>query len=465
MEHILKWFTGVCDKSQSYLNWFSLTFDPSDFHGIDAVFMCFIKYCAKLNILAKTSYLETYLELDGMRDVKRYNIKETDNDTYDYEQLSQLMEAYEVIKQSCILAYDKYMMEDLTDRDFKVDMNTFMSKMKKDMVLSSIMASVKEISADGDVDISSDKLRSDILKIQKKYNIESLSDIDITQEDLSKDVIMETVTETGIPCLDKDAGGILTHMMYTLAAPPGAGKTQFTLAQFVYRVLTEAKKDVVFYELEMTKTQIKNILLSIHIAHKFSKVKIPFSSMNTGRLSEEQRRYVEMAKADLFESGNYGKLTIHDECIAETLEDDLELYLNSNPDIKLVCIDYMGLIDSKPLSKYDKRLDGYEVITEGYKVVRRLLKKYDFAAVCINQFNDKGIEAATTGKEIKSGHIQGGHITHRHTDYDIALTCTATEKEAGFRFLSTTKTRGSKGIQNQRLKVDLSIALFMQEVD
>ena len=67
MEHILKWFTGVCDKSQSYLNWFSLTFDPSDFHGIDAVFMCFIKYCAKLNILAKTSYLETYLELDGMK--------------------------------------------------------------------------------------------------------------------------------------------------------------------------------------------------------------------------------------------------------------------------------------------------------------------------------------------------------------------------------------------------------------
>ena len=86
------------------------------------------------------------------------------------------------------------------------------------------------------------------------------------------------------------------------------------------------------------------------------------------------------------------------------------------------------------------------------------------AAVCINQYNDEGINAAYAGKTIRPGHVQGGHIANRHTDYDLSMTYTEEQKLANLRTLANTKPRGSGGFKPVQLKTDLSISMFRQEV-
>lgn len=459
MEHIIKWFSDKGDENAlSYLTWFCLTFEPTDFIGTDALLMCFLKFCARLGVVAKDTYLEAYLKTDGIKDVKKYSIKSPEMDNYDYEQLTQLTEAYEILKQTTLIQFKQYMMEDLTDRDFKVEMNTFMTEVKSDKTIAAIKTTMLSIANQGNIDVISDKLRTDLSSIKSKYNTDNINDVDEAAEDDEK---MEKICDTGLNILNDNLGGIYTRLIHTIAAPPGAGKTQFILTQWVYRVLTEAKKDVIFYELEMTKTQVKNILLSYHITKLF-KVKIPHTTMNRGQLDERQQQIYNAAKLDLFESGKYGKIHIFEEAIVETMQDEIQAKLVSMDNPAMVVVDYMGLIESHPTDKYAKAIDGYEIITQGYKLIKKIVRRYNLAAVCINQFNDKGIEAARLGKEIQSGMIQGGHITHRHTDYDLALTYTDIDNN-NLRYLTCTKSRGTEKFSNKLLRADLSVGVFKEE--
>ena len=461
MEHIIKWFSDAGnDKAITYLNWFTLTFEPTDFTGTDALLMCFLKFCSKLKVQAKEKYLESYLKTDGIKDVKKFNIKSPEMDNYDYDQISQLTEGYEILKQTTLIQYKQYMTEDLTDKDFKVEMNEFISKIKNEKITSAMKNTMIGIANQGDVDVVSEKLRLQLSEIKAKYNIDKLQEIDDCG---NGEETMEFVCDTASTIINDNMGGVYTRLIYTIAAPPGAGKTQFVLTQFVYSVLTKAKRDVVFYELEMSKTQIRNILISYHISNVF-KVKIPHSDMNKQKLDDRQKQIYNAAKIDLFESGKYGKLIIFDECTVETFEDEVTAALSSCDNPAMICIDYMGLIESHPTDKWQRAVDGYEIITEGYKAVRRLVRRKNIAAVCINQFNDKGIEAAKLGKEIQSGMIQGGHITHRHTDYDLALTYADIDNN-NLRYLSCTKTRGTAKFSNKLLRADLSVGRFQEVKD
>jgi replicative DNA helicase len=467
MEHMLKWFTNKGDgRAAIYVQWFAITFRPENFSGLDALYACFIIYCAKLSVVPCSKYLESYLRVDGMADVKEYKIRLDDMDSYDYDQLSQLMEAYDVIKEVAMSTFDVYMNEDIEDMDFKVAAHEFMSTIKQEKITNLIMQTIPHLSDGSDVDKLSENLRYSLVDIKDTYDVDKISEVDYAEE--HKDQKMELICTTGIDAIDTDYGGIYTHIMYTLNSQPSGGKTRFGLAHFAYRIMTIAKKDVLCYETELTKAQTKNILISYHIAKLYG-VKVPDKLINQDRLTEHQRHLVESAKIDLFESGKYGHFEIKDECIVETLDEELKFAVKTNPNLRLIMIDYMGLVDSKPLTKYGKRLEGYEIITEAYKIVRRILRIADVSALCINQFNDKGIDAAFAGKTIKPGFIQGGHIVHRHTDYDLSMTYTEEQNLGGedkikFRTLSNTKTRGSSGFGSTLLSADLGVSLFKQEV-
>lgn len=463
MEHILKWFTDRGDgKALTYVLWFQVTFKPNDFQGLDALFACFIMYCAELGVIPCYRFLETYLKVDGMHDVKKYNIKLDDMDNYDYDQLSQLMEAFDVIKQVSLSTYDLWMNEDLTDRNFRVDMHEFMKETKSGKITNAIMRALPNLSNGSDINDVSQTLRHSLVNIDETYSLDKLNDIDATASEVEEQK-MELITTTGIHAIDGDIGGIYTHLIYTINAQPSGGKTRLALVHFIYRTLVLAKKNIILYETELTKTQVKNILIAYHITQLFSK-KVPDSTINKGNLSPEQQSMYDTAKADLFESGKYGQLHILDECVVETLEDETTAIIRSDGNIAMICIDYMGLIESRPTGQYKQRLQGYEIITESYKLVRKLVKRYDMAAVCINQFNEQGIDAAYAGKTIKSGYVQGGHIVNRHTDYDLSLTYTEEQKLAGMRTLSNTKTRGTEGFKPVQLRVELSVSQFLQEV-
>lgn len=469
MEKIWKWLTSDSgsENSLSYVIWFNKNFQPSDFDGIDRMFASFIQYCAKLSIVPTSRFLESYLKIDAKTDIKKYNIRVDTMQAFNYKESSQLEEAVEILKSIVTSTYEVYCTQDLTDRDFRVDMYEYISKRKGEAIQMAFMQYYPRLSDGSDVTEVSDELQHKLSTINKVFDTDRLKDIDFLskREDTDSDE-MEYICKTGLPCVDGDIGGIYSKLIYTINGQPASGKTRIAEVHGAYNVMTEAKKDVLFFETELSKGQVENILIAYHIVKKYGgKFKIPDSVLNRKKeMSVEQRQIYESAKIDLFESGNYGKFIFTNELIAEELEDTIINYIRLDSNIKLIVIDYAGLAKSKPKERYGRRLEQYEIITMVYEAVRSALLRGDFAAWILNQYNDKGIDAAYSGKEIRPGHVQGGMIVQRHTDYDISVTFTHEQELAKVRMMSTSKTRGTAGFRNVMFKTDLSVSIFNQMI-
>lgn len=263
MERVFKWLTaeGGSDKAATYTTWFANTFDPSNFDGINRMLVCYIKYCAKLSITPKRDFLMAYLKVDGKRDVKKYNIKTDTMSSYDYRETSQLEEAFRVISELTTTTYDQYIEVDLTDREFKVDMYDFMTSLKSDLIQNAMMKAYPRLMDGTDVGEVSADLRSELSNLDKVYDTKKLRSVDIINTE-AEEGELEFLCYTGLPCVDGDLGGIYTHIMTTLTAQPGGGKTRMGCVHWIYPVLTIAKKDVLLYENELTAMQIKNMLIA-----------------------------------------------------------------------------------------------------------------------------------------------------------------------------------------------------------
>lgn len=468
MERVFKWFTkeGGDPRANIYTDWFARYFDPKDFDGVDRLFMCFLKYCSKLSVVPRKEFLTSYLKVDGKRDIKKYNVRTDTMTSLDYRESSQLEEAYQIISGAAQSAYDSYVQVDLTDRDFKIDIYDFMSEKRSDRIQQVMMEAYPRLTDGSNIGEVSTDLRNNLAELDEIYDTNKIKDIDYTTSNEDESGEMHFLAKTGIPCIDGDIGGIYTTLIYTFNGQPGGGKSRFVFVHFIYKVLTEAKKDVLLYELELSKGQVRNILIAYHITRVYGgRIKIPDSLMNKKQeMTDEQRQIYESAKIDLFESGNYGKLYIKEELVVERYRDEAISVIKASNNMGLIAIDYMGLAESQPESKWDRQKDGYEIITDAYIITRKILKTADIAAVCINQYNDKGIEAAYAGKPIRSGHVQGGHIVQRHTDYDLSMTFTEEQELAKVRMLSVSKRRGTAGFKNVMFSTDLSVSIFRQEL-
>lgn len=275
---------------------------------------------------------------------------------------------------------------------------------------------------------------------------------------------MRRLFTTGIPCIDEDMGGMYSKQVWSFTGSPGSGKTRFACAHAIYRAMVVSKLDVVMHELELSEMEIKNILIAHHIVYLYKgQVKISDKVMNHGQLTKEQQRYYEAAKIDLFESGKYGRLTIFtDDLIVETMEKEMYSFLRHNRNCQLWVIDYAGIAKSVPIDRYSKRYDGYEIIVQVYTLAKSIARTADIGVFIVNQFNDKGVDAAAQGKVIEPGYTQGGHIASRHSDYDLAMTATAEQKLANMCMLSTVKERSATGFKFQPLSRDLSVSMFRQ---
>lgn len=467
MVRIFKWLTeeGGSPKASAYTSWFASMFEPKNFEGIDRLLMCYIKYCAKLSIVPKKAYLNAYLNVDGKGDVRKYNIKTDSMSSFDYKETSQLEEAYRQIREIVTSAYEDYVAADLTERDFKVDMYDFMSSMKSESIQSAMMRAYPKLHDGSNLNEVSADLRSDLAELDRVYDTDKISNIGFTQEG-NEDTQLELICKTGIPCIDGDCGGIYTRTLTTLTGQPKSGKTRLVLVHWVYQVLTVAKKDVIMYELELTSMQVKNILIAYHITRVYGgRVKIPDSLMNRkGEMSPEQQQIYESAKIDLFESGKYGRLKVVTELVVESMDDEVRREIKESGNCALVVYDYMGIIQSKPVDRWAKRLDKWQIITDAYEISKRITNDCNVATVSLNQFTEDGISAAESGKVIRPGHIQGGQVVQRHTDYDIVMCYTEEQKLAKVRTMSCGYSRISAGFNNALMSVDLSVSIFRQEV-
>lgn len=468
MRKIFKWLTADSGSEQSgaYAYWVSNMFTPTDFSGVDSLLLCFIKYCSRLAVVPRIEFLEAYLAVDGKRDVKKFNIKTDTMSSYDYRQTSQLEEAYRIIAGLAKTTYAEYVSDDLTGRDFKVDADTFMSEKKSAMLQETMMKTYPRLTDGSDITEVTEDLMSSIVAVKETYDKSKIKDIDFAPSSSSdQSPKMEYICDTGIPALDNDMGGLYTKLLITLNAQSKSGKTRLALANFVYPVLC-AGGDVLFYEAELQKSQVENILIAYHITRLYKgRIKIPDQLMNRKNgLTDEQKQIYESAKIDLFDSGRYGKFYFRKPFVVERAYDEIVTLNKTTDNLKLVVNDYMGLSKSVPTSKWEARKEDYKIISEAYETLGNVRDNMDVCVLCINQYNDKGTDAAEAGKPIRQGMIQGGHIATRHTDYDINMTYTNEQKLAGVRSLSADLVRGYSGFGNVLLSLDLSVSIFRQEL-
>lgn len=454
-------FYYLCENS-AYLAWFVKVFVMDDFEGINKLFYIYLCFCNKIQVNPRDC-LDSYLITDAQRDIKRFNIKLETQVSLNYDEPSQLKEAVKIISEIAKTSLTRYTAKPEEVRDFKLVAYEVMNKLKQMKLEQSMLTTFGGITNGEDVTEASNKLSQTIHDINERLNMESVSNIEF-RSTYQNDDKMKFIAKTGLPCIDGDIGGIYAPLIYTLNSQPGGGKTKMSIAHFSYPVL-QAKKDVLYYELELSRGQIENIMLAHHISKQYNnRIKIPDSELNKyDELDTESQHIYHASYTDLFESDKYGKFSVQTDLVCETMEEDIESKLRQSGNVGLLVIDYAGLVRSEPISKYERRMEKPAIISRVYEVVRRITKKYGVAACMINQFNDAGIDAAIAGRYIKPGMLQGGHEPGRYTDYDLNLTYTPEQKLNGSRTLSTaTKTRGSKGFPDQLLATDLSISLFRQ---
>lgn len=446
----------------SNLAWFVKTFVMEDFDGIDKLFYIYLRFCNKLQVNPKEC-LDSYFITDAFRDIKANNIKLETQVSLDYSEPSQLREAVKIISEIAKTSLGKYTAAPEEVRDFKLVANEVINKMKQKKLEQFMLDSFAEISEGEDVTDSSIRLTQRIHDINTRLDGNSLSNIEFKSASQDDDKMI-FVAKTGMPCIDGDIGGIYAPLIYTLNSQPGGGKTKMSIAHFSYPVLL-AGRDVLYYELELSRGQTENIAIAHHIAKLYKgRMKIPDTLLNKyDELTEEERHVYEAAKDDLLDNPKYGQFSVQTELCIETMEEDLTNKIKQSDNLGLLVIDYVGLIRSMPRNKYERRLEKAAIISMAYEIVRALTKRFKIPALMINQFNDAGIEAAESGRRIRPGMVQGGHEPGRYTDYDLNLTYTLEQKIAQARTLSSaTKTRGSQGFPDQLLSTDLAISMFRQ---
>lgn len=465
MKSIFKWFT-LADAS-ARVEWFVNKYELTEFTGVDKLLVLFLDYCARLGIQADRKYLEAFLKTENKKLIKKFNIKLPTMDNFNYDEPASLEEATRVLASAVIEAYNLYTSIELPEgSNFKVDMQTFITEKKSERVIEVMSNAFPVISSGEDVDLTVDDMQYNLSRIQEMYDPAYLDKLDFLEgrvKSTTKKDVMRHLFNTGLPCVDGDAGGMFSKQLWALAGSPGSGKTRIACAHFAYRAILKGI-DVLFDELEMSKIEIENMLIAHHIVHLFKgKVKIPDSVMNKDGMTEEQKRYYEAARIDLFESGKYGKIVIRtDDIIVENLEKDMYSYLRRNRNTQLWIVDYAGLARSKPKERYARHLDSYEIISELYRIAKDIAKNTDIGVLILNQFGKEGVEAARMGKRIIAGHVQGGQIIERHADYDLAMCMTEEQENAGMRTLSTVKKRGAKGFQFVPFSADCSVSIFRQ---
>lgn len=465
MRRIFKWFT--LDDAAARADWFSGIFEADEFAGEDKLLFLFIRYCSHLGVPAYLRYFEAFMRTESKKFIKKYNIRLSDMNNFNYEDPAALEEAVRVITDVSSARFRQCLEEDLSGRAFKVDMMTFMQERHKERLVELMTDIFTGLNAGMNVDDANSDMIWKLQGIADRYDTDKLHKLDFMEGrvyERNEEDVMRFLFKTNMPCIDGDAGGTFSKQLMAMEAAPGTGKTRFAMIHFAYQCAVIARKDVYINELELSIGEIRNILVAYHIVRLWNgSVKIPDRDINQGRLTQEQAQYVSAARIDLFESGKYGKFIISDEKLyVEELESKMYPVLRRNPDIAYWIIDYAGLAASRPGDKYAHTLRGYEVIQELYKRVKDIIKTADIGGLIINQFNSDGIAASRAGKQITAGHVEGGQIVSRHSDYELAMTATDEQILANMCMISTVKVRAARGFKNVPVSMDLAVSIFRQ---
>lgn len=462
MNELFKYFTSRNDDRDpervAYTSWFISTFPISEFKEEEFYFYSFMDFCSKLERPCKLEYLEYFLstEVRALLAKSKVKVKGTESIT-----LTDPLAFETVYKTTCeVLRDNTKVLEQLPAEidDFVVEVQSFMVERRNQRLtqaLSDVYSTLGETHSA--VDATNYALEQ-ITIINDIYSAENLEDLVSANVDASK---FEFITDTGLPAIDKDSGGIYQTQLLGIEAQPGTGKTRLAV-MLSYRAATLYNKAVLFIPLEQSKFELECMYVALHMFYLYN-VQVSDDIIRKGKLPDDLKPLYEAAKIDLFESGKYGKIVIHETVLY--VENFIAKITNLDKlqgPFDLIVIDYMGLMESNGTLGNYKYKDAYLIIKDAYKLFKRYLRKVRKGGIAVAQFNDKGIEAGKADKTIETNHAEGGIAVYRNTDYNLAISMTEAMRAQQKRRFSQPKVRSTAGFGTFIADTRLGFCYFKQ---
>lgn len=448
-------------KRLAYASWFIAQIPIEEFSGDEKLFWKFIEYCSKLNVPMKRKYLDIWLNTELRSVLHETNARVSGTETLNINEPVAFETLVQTVTQVLGDDYTVLETEDNDIEDFKVEYADFITKRRNQRLTEALSETYNVLNDTDNTLVATDYALDTISKINDIYDVSKLEELNTQDAKDSATATMEFVSDSGLPAIDKDSGGIFTKQLVGIEAQPATGKTRFVLGTYVYRAITLYHKNVLFINLEQTHEEIEAMLVAAHVFHLFD-IQLNDLMILRNNVPDEFKSQVEAASFDLFRSGKYGKIVCEDtELYAESFITTLTNKDRLKGPFDLICIDYMGLIESKP-EQYKKELTEAEIIKVCFRRFKRYLRKTNKAGIAISQFNREGIQAGKADKEITADMAQGGLAVYRNTDYNIAISMTDTMKAQHVRRFSQPKVRSSAGFGTFIADVRLGFCYFKQ---
>ena len=210
---------------------------------------------------------------------------------------------------------------------------------------------------------------------------------------------------TGLPDLDRMILGLNKSDFILIAARPGMGKTSIALNIALYVAMT-LKKTVAFFSLEMSREQLVTRLLS-------KAAMVPSQNLLTGQLTENQWREIAEA-AQLMSTSD---IRIDDNPSLSV--SDMNAACRRVPDLGLVCIDYLQLMQSAGSKNSWSNESRTQAVSDISRMLKIMAKELNVPVICLSQLN-RASESRTDKRPMLSDLRESGAI-EQDADVVVAL--------------------------------------------
>lgn len=204
---------------------------------------------------------------------------------------------------------------------------------------------------------------------------------------------------TGFTLLDSIISGLNKSDLIIIAARPGMGKTSFAMNIATNVARRSEDKEVVTFNLEMSKEQLATRILS-------TEALVDSNSLRNGRISGDD--WVKLATS----AGYLSSLPLYIDDTASMTVQQMKAKLRRTKNLGLVIIDYLQLMEST--SHSDNRVVVISEITRQLKV---MAKELNVPVILLSQLS-RAVESRTDKRPMLSDLRESGSIEQ---DADIVL--------------------------------------------
>jgi replicative DNA helicase len=205
---------------------------------------------------------------------------------------------------------------------------------------------------------------------------------------------------TGFIDLDKMTAGFQPGDLIVVAGRPSMGKSAIAM-NIVEHVCVELGKSCAVFSLEMADTQLVQRMLG-------SVGRVNQHQLRTGRLDDDDWRRI----SDTHRKLGQARVVIEEtfDLQPATLRAKARRMRRENPDLALIVVDYLQLMDGEA----EKRVDAVAEITRGLK---RIAKELSIPVLALSQLN-RAVEARTNKRPMMADLRESGAIEQ---DADLIL--------------------------------------------